>query len=106
SHRTTHAHRQDLPPFPTRRSSDLSLITINANTDGAGAQGFTMNAGGAITTTNATAGAVAINVNAAAGGTGAAALRSITTGSGGKIGRAHVCSPVTSGGRMTPAAGK
>ena len=60
-------------------------VAINANTDGAGGQSFTMNAGSSITTTNTTAGAVQINVNAAGGGTGTAALRNVTTGSGGAI---------------------
>ena len=50
-------------------------VTINANTDAAGAQGFTMNAGSSITTT----GGVNVNVNAAGGGTGTAALRDIST---------------------------
>ncbi|MDF0645766.1 MAG: filamentous hemagglutinin N-terminal domain-containing protein, partial [Nitrospira sp.] len=59
-------------------------VTINANSDGAGGQNFTMNAGSSITTTNAGANAIQIIVNSPTGGTGAASLRgSITTGNGG-----------------------
>ncbi|MBA5867991.1 MAG: filamentous hemagglutinin N-terminal domain-containing protein [Nitrospira sp. CR1.3] len=59
-------------------------VTINANTDGAGAQNFTMNAGSSIATTNTGANAVQIIVNDFDSGTGAASLRgSITTGNGG-----------------------
>ncbi len=59
-------------------------VSINANSDGAGAEGFTMNAGSSIATTNSGASAVQIVVNSPAGGTGAASLRgSITTGNGG-----------------------
>jgi filamentous hemagglutinin family protein len=54
-------------------------VSINANSDGAGAQGFTMNAGSSITTTNSP---VAITVNTTGGGTGAATLRNIATGTG------------------------
>ena len=50
-------------------------VAINANTDGAGNQSFTMAAGSSITTTDATANAVQINVNGAGGGTGTAATR-------------------------------
>ena len=80
-------------------------VTINANTDGAGAQGFTMNAGGAITTTNASSSAVAISVNAAGGGTGGAALRGITTGSGGTITVATNTGGNSTGGSITQTAG-
>jgi hypothetical protein len=45
-------------------------VAIQANTDGAGAQGFTMAAASTITTTDAGPGAVAIDVNAGGGGTG------------------------------------
>jgi len=62
-----------------------AAVTLNANTDGAGAQGFVMNAGSSIATTNTGAGAVVINVNAAAGGTGTAAFRDISTGPGGSV---------------------
>ncbi|BCA55373.1 hypothetical protein W02_25130 [Nitrospira sp. KM1] len=59
-------------------------ISINANTDGAGAQGLTMNAGSSIATTNSGGNAVQLVVNSPAGGTGTAALRgSISTGGGG-----------------------
>ena len=53
-------------------------VSMNANSDGAGAQNFTMNAGSSITAPNA----VAVTVNAAGGGTGAATLRNIDTGLG------------------------
>jgi filamentous hemagglutinin family protein len=62
-----------------------AAVVLNANTDGVGAQGFVMNAGSSIATTNTGVGAVAINVNAAAGGTGTAAFRDISTGPGGGV---------------------
>jgi uncharacterized repeat protein (TIGR01451 family) len=68
-------------------------ITVNANQDGAGAEGFTQN-GGTYSTTNATANAVAITV----GGAGDAALLAISTGAGGRI-------TVAAGGAITQAAG-
>jgi len=58
-------------------------VSINANQDGAGAQGFTMNLNSNITTTNSTASAVSIT--SPTSGTGPAALRDITTGTGGTI---------------------
>lgn len=65
-------------------NAGAGTVSINANTDGAGAQGFTMNAGSSIATTNSGANAVQIVVNSLAAGTGAASLRgSITTGNGG-----------------------
>ena len=61
-------------------------VSMNANSDGAGAQNFTMNAGSSIATTNTGANAVQVIVNAPTGGTGAASLRgSITTGNGGTV---------------------
>jgi len=63
-----------------------------------------MNAGGAITTTDASASAVAINVNAAGGGTGGAALRSITTGSGGTLRVATDTGGNSTGGSITQTA--
>ncbi|HEX9545745.1 MAG TPA: filamentous hemagglutinin N-terminal domain-containing protein, partial [Acidimicrobiales bacterium] len=80
-------------------------VTINANADGAGAQSFTMNAGSSIATTDATAAAVGINVNATAGGTGTAALRDISTGSGGTIAVATNTGGNVIGGSITQAAG-
>ena len=65
-------------------NAGAGTVSINANTDGAGAQGFTMNAGSSIATTNSGANAVQIVVNSPTGGTGAASLRgSISTGNGG-----------------------
>lgn len=66
-------------------NTGIGTVAINVNTDGAGANNFAMNAGSSITTTNSTPSAVAIHVNAAGGGTSTAALRNITTGSGGGI---------------------
>ncbi|HSW93044.1 MAG TPA: filamentous hemagglutinin N-terminal domain-containing protein [Gammaproteobacteria bacterium] len=66
-------------------STGAGTVSINVNQDGLGANAFAMNAGSSITTTNASASAVSIAVNTASGGTGTAALRSITTGSGGTI---------------------
>lgn len=60
-------------------------VTMDANQSGVGGQNFTMNTGSSITTTNASSSAVTINVNTAAGGTGSAVLRDITTGNGGTI---------------------
>jgi filamentous hemagglutinin family protein len=79
-------------------------VTIAANKDGSGSQAFTMAAGSSITTTNATANAVQINVNAPGGGTGAAALRSITTGSGGTLTVATNTGGNVTGGDITQTA--
>lgn len=64
-----------------------STITILANQDGAGAQGFSQGAGGNISTTNETTSALSVTV----GGTGGAAIRELTTG--------------TASGRVTISAG-
>ena len=61
-------------------NSGVSTITIQANQDGAGAQSFTMGAGGSLTTTNDTATAVAITVNTGGGGTGDASILAISAG--------------------------
>ena len=79
-------------------------ITIMANTNGAGAEGFTQNVGGTITTGNAGGGAVAISVNAAGGGTGAAALNNITTGAGGTITVTTATGVNATGGSITQTA--
>ena len=79
-------------------------VAINANTDGAGNQSFTMAAGSSITTTDATANAVQINVNAVSGGTGRAALRDITTGSGGTLTVATNTGGNATGGDITQTA--
>ncbi len=84
-------------------STGAGTVTINVNQDGAGANAFAMNAGSSITTTNSSASAVAINVNTAAGGTGTAALRSITTGNGGTI--AVSTGSSATGGSITMPAG-
>ena len=55
-------------------SGTSGAITINANTDGAGSQGYTQNLTGNLQTTNTTAGAATITVNTGAGGTGIAVL--------------------------------
>ena len=83
-------------------NTSTGTVVINANQDAAGAQSFAMNAGSSIVTTNATPFAVAINVNAAAGGTGTAALRDITTGSGGTI-TVNTGSSATGGSITMPA---
>ena len=49
-------------------------ITINANMDGAGSEGFTHTVGATITTTNISSDAFTINVNTPTGGTGNAVL--------------------------------
>lgn len=63
-------------------NTGVGTIIILANQDATGGQDFTMSAGSSITTSNATANAVNIRVNTAAGGTGNAVLRNITTGGG------------------------
>ena len=64
-------------------------ITISANQDGSGDEGFTQaassTASSSIRTTNTSDAAVSITVNTIAGGTGNATLRQITTGNGGTI---------------------
>ncbi len=77
-------------------NAGAGLVTIQANTDGVGGQNFLMNAGSSITTTSTAANAVAINVNAAAGGTGSATVRDISTGPGGLI-----TAPTNTGGNTT-----
>lgn len=65
---------------------DDGAITIQANTDGAGAEGFTQNAAATITSGDTGANAIAITVNTAGGGTGAAVIgANMTTGAGGTI---------------------
>lgn len=62
-----------------------STVTIAANQDGAGTEGFTQTAGAILTTSNANP-AVSVTVNTAAGGTGDATVTTITTGTaGGRI---------------------
>ncbi len=55
-------------------------VTLNVNTDHAGADDFTMQPGSSIVTTNDTAAAVSISVNSLLGGTGDATLETISTG--------------------------
>jgi hypothetical protein len=62
-------------------NAGASTVTISANQNAAGAEGFSQSAG-AITTTNNTSTAVGITVNTAAGGTGNALLRTISVGAG------------------------
>jgi trimeric autotransporter adhesin len=81
------------------------IVSINANSDGAGAQGFTMNAGSSIATTNIGVNAVSINVNGAAGGTGAVSLRNITTGAGGTLAIATNVGGNMTGGAISQVAG-
>ncbi|TKB65028.1 MAG: filamentous hemagglutinin N-terminal domain-containing protein [Nitrospira sp.] len=80
-------------------------VSINANSDGALAQGFTMNAGSSIATTNIGVNAVSINVNGAAGGTGAVSLRNITTGAGGTLAIATNVGGNLTGGAISQVAG-
>lgn len=80
-------------------------VTMTANNDGAGTNNFTMNAGSSITTTNTTASAVSITVNTAAGGAGAAALRDITTGTGGTLTVTTDTGNNTTGGNITTPSG-
>jgi hypothetical protein len=63
-------------------NAGASTVSILANQGGTGTKGFVQNAGGDITTTNATANAV--NISVASGVTGAA-LQNITAGPGGTI---------------------
>jgi len=64
-------------------NAGASTVTILANQDGAGTEGFTQNTGASITTTNNTPNAVSITVNTAGGGTGSISLGAIATGSTG-----------------------
>jgi trimeric autotransporter adhesin len=61
-------------------SSGGGTIAMNANTDGAGTDGFSQTAG-TITTASTSSTALVINVNTAAGGTGNATLDSVAVGS-------------------------
>jgi hypothetical protein len=72
---------------PLGGAGTSGTITIAANTDGVGAQGYTQSPAGNLQTTNGTTGAVAITVNTASGGTGDAVLGTGSVGgnSGGTI---------------------
>ncbi|QDU31369.1 Hemolysin, chromosomal [Anatilimnocola aggregata] len=61
-------------------NAGASTISISANQDGAGSEGFTQASGTSIVTTNATATALVVRVNTAAGGTGGAALGLLEVG--------------------------
>lgn len=74
--------------------ADAGLVTLHANSDGVGADDFSMQAGSSIVTTNDTANAVSISVNTLLGGTGDATLAEINAGT--------TAGPV--GGRVTVAA--
>lgn len=66
--------------------ADDGAISIQANTDGAGAEGFTQNAAATITSGDTGANAIAITVNTAGGGTGAAVIgANMSTGAGGTL---------------------
>lgn len=84
---------------------DGGKVTINANQDGAGAQAFTMAVGSSISSDSTASDAVSISVNSAVGGTGAATLRSITTGNGGSIQVTTATGGNTTGTDITLAAG-
>ena len=61
-------------------SSGSGTITLSANTDGVGSDGFTQTAG-TITTASTSSSALVVNVNTTAGGTGNATLDSVVVGS-------------------------
>jgi hypothetical protein len=61
-------------------NAGAATITVRANQDGAGAEGFVQAAGTSVVTTNETAAAVSLTVNTAVGGTGNADLRSLAAG--------------------------
>lgn len=63
----------------THFNAGASTVTIAANADGTGTEGFEL-CGFAITTTNDTAAAISITVNTLLGGTGSAHLDVLTTG--------------------------
>lgn len=81
------------------------LVGINANQDGSGSQGLTMNVGSSVTTTNATATAVGVTVNTAGGGSGGAQLTSIKTGNGGTLTVSTAPGANTTGGSITQLSG-
>ncbi|MEO8400686.1 MAG: hypothetical protein ABI597_02670 [Gammaproteobacteria bacterium] len=80
------------------------IITLDINTNGTTGN-FTMNSGSSITTTNASTDAVNVYVNNTSGGNGTAALRNITTGSGGAITIRTNTGNNTTGGDITQASG-
>jgi hypothetical protein len=59
---------------PVGGAGTSGAITINANTDGAGSQGYTQGVAGNLQTTNTTGSAATITVNTPSGGTGNAVL--------------------------------
>jgi hypothetical protein len=74
-------------------NATAATISISANSDGAGAQSFSMAAGSSIATTNNTTSAIAVTV----GGTGNAAIRGVSAGT--TTGRVTI----TAGGSITDA---
>jgi hypothetical protein len=60
-------------------------VSIAANTDGAGNQGFTMSSSGSIRTLDASGAAFSLTVNTASGGTGDALVNTIQTGTMGTV---------------------
>ncbi len=60
-------------------------ISILANQDGSGAEGFTQASGTTIQTTNTGTSAISITVNTGGGGTGNAAIAALQTGLGGRV---------------------
>lgn len=82
-------------------NSGTGNVILNANSDGAGAQNFTMATGSSITTNGS---AITINVNNTAGGTGTATLQNIST-SGGTFSVATNAGGNTTGGAITQGAG-
>ncbi|HIE66040.1 MAG TPA: hypothetical protein EYQ01_09605 [Nitrospira sp.] len=72
---------QNAVSFNADLNATANTISILANQDGAGTEGFTQASGVSITTTNNTSSAVAITVNTSGGGTGGATLGTINAGS-------------------------
>jgi len=82
--------------------SSTGTVAINANTSG-GSSGFTLASGSSITTTNATAAAIAIVVNSTIAGTGSVALNggNITDANNGTITLSTTGVSTASGGNST-----
>jgi hypothetical protein len=91
---------QNAVSFNADLNATANTISILANQDGAGTEGFTQASGVSITTTNNTSSAVAITVNTSGGGTGGATFGTINAGS--TLGRVTVA---VNGGGVTDSNG-
>lgn len=81
-------------------------ITLRANTDGSGVDGFAMSVGGSITTASVASPAFDLTVNTSAGGVGDALLGNVTVGATGRLQvNVHAGNILSLGGQTVLSAG-